>query len=300
MKLKAHNIAVLLFLIAPIYSWAKDVATASKHYEERFSISQGGELDLDADFSGFEIEIWDKNEVFISGDVNIEAGSQKKADKLVESFTVNMSKSGNTVKCEVSLGGDNTWNSNGSTEMDVEFVIKAPSWILVNANISFGKLDFSALTNANIDMEYGSLKAGAFEGNNNNLNSSFGSASIDTFSGGKVDNAYGEVSIGTLDGNAEVENSYGELNIQSLSASVKNLDVENSFGETNINIPSLLTYDIDSESSFGEVKIKGKWNERSQESDFQDEDKKGTLGTGTSNGTIEVECSFGEVKIDQN
>ena len=65
MKLKAHNIALLIFLVAPLFSWAKNgEVTASKHYEESFSISEEGQLYLDASFSSFTIEIWDKNAVF--------------------------------------------------------------------------------------------------------------------------------------------------------------------------------------------------------------------------------------------
>ncbi len=300
MKLKAHNIALLIFLIAPLFSWAKKgEVTASKHYEESFSISEGGQLDLDASFSSFSLEVWDKNEVFISGDVNIEASNQKKADKLLENFEVKMSQSGNTVNCEVGMGGNNSWNTNGSTEMNVRFVIKAPSWILLDANLSFGELELNSLKNAKLNIEYSELNAGSLEGSNNEVDMSFSDASIGNFGGGKLENSYGELSIGKLSGNTDLENSYGEMKIQTLTNSVKSLDIENSFGETTVTVPSSMTYDINSESSFGEVKIKGDWNEKSSDSDFQEEEKRGTLGSGSSNGSIEVECSFGEVKIEQ-
>jgi len=302
MNFKPYKTAALLLMIIPLLAFAKkEDYEASKHYEESYSISKGHGLNIEGSFASFEVVTWNKSEIKITGDVSISAKSQKKADEMVDDYEVQMSNSGTTVNLLVKLESKAKGWSNNSSDTDVRFVVNAPSWVNFESFISFGNLDIDELSSeCDIDIEYGNLDANSLLSPNAEIEVSFGNAEIAKMAGGKLENSYGQVELEMLTGPMVLENSYGELRIGQMNSGANSIKIDNSFGEVSVVMPSSNSYDVTSESSFGSVKIKGDWNETHHDSDFQSEEKRGTLGSGSTVGTIEVENSFGEVSLKQD
>ncbi len=301
MKLKVHNIIFTILFFSPLFCWAspKEIS-ASEHYEASFNIAKDDVLQIQANFSSFVIENWDKSEIEIKGDVNVVSRNEEKAQKLLKNIKVNISQSGNTVLLEVDLGDKNqSWDNNGTNEMDIKFTIKAPHWIRLAAKISFGKLNAQKITNeAKISVDYGECDIEYLGADNNQLDFAFSNSKISSFGGGTVKNAYSEMLLRKVDGNLNLESSYGKTSIESLSNQTTKIRIENNFGETNIQTDSNMTYAIESDSEFGEVNVSGKWKKETLESDWQSESFTGTLGDGSStNASIKIDNSFGEVSI---
>lgn len=154
-KSKSLLLSTLLFIAVNFSLSAQD---ARKEYTENFAVTKGVTLSADTKYSDIELLTWDRNEVDILVEIEVDASSKSRAEEVLKKIDVSIQKSGNTISLETRM--EDGWSRNVKTEINI--TIKAPAYINLNMENSYGDLfiqEISGLVLMNI--KYSNLKAGS-------------------------------------------------------------------------------------------------------------------------------------------
>ena len=237
------SLLLSLLLIATV-SFSLSAQDARKEYTENFDVKQGVTLDTDTKYSDVELLNWEKSEIDILVEVEVDASSKSRAESALEKIDVRIGQSGNTVFLETEF--ENGWSRNVKT--DIKITIKAPKWVNLDMDNSYGDLFIQEVSGlVLLDLKYGNMKAGSLTRGNTKPYSA-------------IDMAYSNAEIDEL-GWLELEISYSDMEINNSTM----LFVENKysklFGERAGGIITEGAYDkyaFDEVDSFvGELKYSG-------------------------------------------
>lgn len=288
----ALSVLLLLITVFSLNSSAKK-SDYQKEYSESYKVGSNPTLEVDCSFADVKVITGTEGTIKVDITVSVDANSESKAEKTFERINVKLSGSSNKVYVETSLDSGNQNHS----DFDIEVVITAPASISLEADVSFGSLEVDEVNGkATINNQYGEFNANKLSASNNDVHVAFGSGSIDSFGGGKAIIEFGEMEIETLTGDAEISNSYGDLEIDHVTPNCQELEINCSFGDTEIDLDENCSFNIVAKSSMGDVSLSGDINVSKESKDWNSETYEGKVGSGK--GSLEVNCSFGDVKID--
>jgi hypothetical protein len=206
---KSKSLLLSLLLIVTV-SFSLSAQDAKKEYTENYDVSKGVTLNTDTKYSDVELLTWEKNEVNILVEVEVDALSKSKAEAALDKINVRISKSGNTISLVTDF--DNGWSRNVKTKINI--TINAPKWVNLDMDNSYGDLFIQEITGlVLLDLRYGNMKAGSFTRENEKPYS-------------QIDMAYSNAEIDEL-GWMELEISYSDMQINSS----KMLFVENKYSK---------------------------------------------------------------------
>jgi len=305
---------------------AQQVATYEKDYS--FDVSSGAKINVESSFTDVTLTTWNENRVAINVYAKTEASSVTRADRLMEDIDIEVTGSSSLIEIESRFrkGG----NRNGKSEIDIRISIKAPNSLNLDFDSSFGDivipdwegyceldLQFGDLNlqdlrheSAEIEVQYSDLDLG--NANNLDLTSSFSDVSIQNVNHLEIETQYDEVdveSVHTLDADSQftdfevgrvqkeliLDTQYGAVEIDGISADFDRIEIENQFGEVKLYIDSGANYSLDVDMSFASFNFEDKSSLNYKKEGFNDEHYWGQIGTG--GGSIEIDSSFGGVKI---
>ncbi|MEM9362770.1 MAG: hypothetical protein AAGA43_09050 [Bacteroidota bacterium] len=116
--------SLCMFLVHGLYLHGQD--TQSKTYKETFTVNSDAVLDIDTSHADIEFETWNKNQVEITAEVELEGATKEEAEKFFKNDVVQIV--GNSKEIEVSTKGrrwrlnsrDRDWNFDYNYNFDVE------------------------------------------------------------------------------------------------------------------------------------------------------------------------------------
>lgn len=235
----------------------------SRKFEKQFSVSEGGQLIVEADAGTINIDSWEKNEVSVV--VEIEG-----SDSRVEKYNVEFKQEGNTVSV-IGKVRDRSFFKWHVGNLEAYYTIKVPKKFHTKVNTSGGNIDASDLIGK---VEYstsgGNIVVEKIEGEtivstsggNIDVRRVIGNVDAET-SGGSVmceniiGNVYGHTSGGNVevravDGRVKVGTSGGSIVIR-VSGENKGIEAETSGGDIDLFVKEDIKADIDAETSGGSV-----------------------------------------------
>ena len=234
-----------------------------RRYEKSFTVSEGGEIKVDADAGTVEIDSWDKNEVNVIVEID---GSDSRAEK----YVVDFKQEGNTVIVTGKVRDRNFFKWHVGN-LDAHYTIRLPKKFNSLIKTSGGNVSAQNLTGrCDLNTSGGNIRVSAVNGE-----------TIVSTSGGNVDvmDVKGEVDAETSGGNVAIENvtgnvkgttsggdvefigidgrvkggtSGGSVKVK-LTGDNKGVDVETSGGDIDILIKDGTGADVDVETSGGSV-----------------------------------------------
>ncbi len=148
---------LLLALIAAGAILSLRAQDARKEYSENFQVRQGVTLTADTRYSDIEILTWDRNEVDIFAEVEVDAGSKNRAEAALARVEIGIEQSGNTIYLETEF--QDGWSRNVDTE--IRITVKSPAYLNLDMENSYGDLFIQQLDGlVLLELKYSNLKAG--------------------------------------------------------------------------------------------------------------------------------------------
>lgn len=264
MKALSYKLITLIFIAITSFATAQD--SYEKKFHEEYEISKGTTFEISNSFGDIKIENSDNNKITIDAEIIVNTKSQDKADKIMNSITVTISKSGNIVKANTNI--DNLKTNNSSFE--INYIVTMPAYVNTNLKNKYGDVTINELSGKNnIAVKYGSLNVNRILDNNEKPLSTVelgycSKSRINEFNWGKIIIKYSKLEVN--EGKALVVSSkYSKLRLGTFSSIVAeggydNYEIENvtnfiiNAKYTNIEIDKL-TKKLSVESKYGNVSV---------------------------------------------
>lgn len=180
---------MICLLILPEQLLAKS-DQVSKTYTESFTVNANATLKLDNQFGKINLISWDKNQVEITVEVNVEASNEEKAQKRLDQIEVIISGSENMVKVITEL---NKTSGNFKGEFSIDLNIKAPASMVLDLDNEFGDVVMTEWDGpADINIEFGSFTANKLTSDQVSITLEFSKGSIGLLNKAEIDIEYGE------------------------------------------------------------------------------------------------------------
>ena len=266
-----------------------------REFEESFSIDADALIEINTQFASVNLDNWDKNEAKIVVEIIVEAKNEDSAEKIFKEIEIDIDGSRGNVEIESSIG--NTGNCNNNEGYEINIDIYVPSSVSLEADVSFGDFDIQDITGkSEIKMGFGDLRADRLTHSDNEIFVEFGSGEIDELGAQEVGVSFGNLDIDLLTSSCELSNSYGELDVDEVSANISRLEIACSFGDTDVTFAGNAKVNVDATSSFGDVSFSSDFSVKTLDEGMFDTHESATLNGGGGI-DVEVESSYGEVSL---
>lgn len=308
--LKAYSTSLLItaFAFNTLASDTDPLVEKKKNYSKSYTVSGSDKISIDNQFGEMKINTWDKNEVKVDVSISAEAGSDEKAQSLLDKINIEDGKSGSGVWFKTKIGNQNGKDNNrGKGEkqsFSIDYVVYVPARSVLDATNQFGPMSIGDFAGeATLESKFGSLTAGNLT-NAKKVSVEFGKANIAGMKNGSLSIKFSRGIVSNLDGavKANFEFCSGvKLNIDN---STKELDIKNSYTQLYLDVSTNLSASFYISTSFCELKNKTSF---SFKKDGDDDDSRGpkfdhkyTGKSGSGATPLKVKASFGDVTVGHN
>jgi len=303
---KAYSITLLIGALAfgtQVLAAGDPVVEKKKTYTKSYSVSNSDKISLSNSFGEMKISTWDKNEVKVDVTVTTEAGTDERAQRLLDAIDIQDGKSGSGVYFKTKIGNNNN-NDRGKGEKQsfhIDYVVFVPASGYVDARNEFGPMSIGDFKGKIfLESKFGSLTAGDLS-SEANVNVEFGKANVASMVGGSITIKFSRGLINNLSGDvkANFEHSSVKLGVEN---NLKNIDIKNSFTQLYLDVTTSFSANFDISTSFCDVKNKTNFDIKKEGDDDRgpkfDFHYSGKAGSGSTR--VRVKTSFGDVTIGHN
>jgi hypothetical protein len=308
--LKAYSTS-LLFTTLALSTLANDtdpLVEKKKNYSKSYSVSNSDKVSIDNQFGEMKISTWDKNEVKVEVTITAEAGTDERAQAILDNIKIEDGKSGSSVWFKTKMGNDNNNNNRREkgekTSFSIDYVVMVPARGILDASNQFGPMSIGDY-NGEVELEskFGSLTAGKLT-NAKRVSVEFGKANIAGMKNGKLSIKFSRGLVSNLDGSvkADFEHCSGVKLI--VDNDTKELNINNSFTKLYLDVTTNLSASFDISTSFCDVRNNTSFT-INKEGD--DEDRRGPKfdfkysgKAGSGSTTMRIKSSFGDVTVGHN
>ncbi len=217
---------------------------ASRSISNEFNVNENAILKLHSKYGEVKIENWDKNQVAIHVDMQVEAKSKEKAEEILKDIEVDLSGSKNIVEAYVNLEKVNCKNN---CKFEINMNIMMPASMSVDLLVEYGELHGEKINGpAKVGIKYGSMDFAALDNEDVNLYIKYSSASVDQMKNAKIEMAYSEFSVDKAEV-LKMESAYCQIEIDQ----VRSIELESQYDE--VDIDNCFSFAMD--SKFTNVEI---------------------------------------------
>lgn len=193
--------------------------TFSKVFEERFTLLEGGKVDIENIHGTVDIDTWDASEVEIVVTVEVDASSEAKANSTFERINVSFSNGDRYVSAETEIDSKKSfwwfvqswW---GEDDVRINYQVRMPKSANLEISNKYGDIDIEDIDGeVSIDQKYGNLGI-AHAANDLELSLGYGHAVINRANRIKADIQYYKLRVD--DANVlEIDSKYSGVTIES-------------------------------------------------------------------------------------
>lgn len=244
----------------------------SSYYKEKtitqtFAASKETELKIDNQFGNITIVEWNKKEINISVDIKTSSDKEAVAQEQLDGINVKFNTSSQTISAQTTI--KNVGGSYKNKNMQIHYIVKVPSYILLHLNNSYGSVILDETTKpfyANV--QFGNLQANRLMNEQSQIKIQYGDAKI-----GEADKLNAKIDFGNIDlikaDGLILASSYSKVTIGKVNELIAHSQFDNLYniGEvnkvvfqqadyTNITIEQLRTALTAKHMTFGKLKIR--------------------------------------------
>lgn len=185
----------------------------TKTTSKSFDVKPGALLDIKAEFGDVKAHNWDKEQISIEATITVDANSQSKADERFEKIKLEIEGGKDLVSIISSI--ESGFFNKASNNINIDFLIYYPSNCRLKLNMEFGSAFFENIEGpTNIDMEYGSFTANNLYNTENEIGISFGKLQVSKLTDANIEIDYGGCEIEEVN-NLNLRVSFsGNINIE--------------------------------------------------------------------------------------
>jgi hypothetical protein len=286
-----------------------------KAYSKSYPVSSSDKILLDNSFGEMKISTWDKNEIKVDVLITVKAGTDERAQKIMDMITIEDGKNGSEIFFKTHLKNDkgdgddnykkkkdhdNDDNYGKNTNFKINYTVYLPANTTLNATNQFGSLsigDFDGV--ATLNSKFGSLTTGKLS-QPKKLSIEFGKATIESMTNGKLSISFSRAQVNKLSGDVTINLEQANGIKLGLDNSLKKLDINNSFSTIYLDAQKDLSASFNIKSSFGSFSNKSEFavNKNQEDEDrymVTDKTYSGKAGSGST--PITIKSSFGHITL---
>lgn len=308
--LKTYSTLLLITVLTlPGKTFASDdpLVEKKKTYSKTYAVNSNDKVSFENQFGELKINTWDKNEVKVDITITVEAGTDEKAQRIMDRISIQDGKGEKGVWFKTKMDNNDKqdkWDKGEKQHFSIDYVVNMPSRNPLNAENSFGDLIIGDYPGeSSIVSKFGSLTAGKLT-NIKKLNVEFGKAFIAGISNGDVVIKFSSADIASMDGAITANFEYCGPTRLKVDNDVKSLNVKNSFSHLYLDLSTNLSASFDIACHFGDVNNKSNFSVKEQGEDNNrrgpDFDKNFTGKAGSGTIPVRVKSEFGEVTLGHN
>lgn len=306
---KLYSAILLITCIAftlPALAHEDPVVEKKKQYSKSYALSGNDLVSLTNKFGQLKINTWNKNEVKVDVTITAEAGTDERAQKILDNIDISDGKNSNGVYFKTTMGNTNNRGTrvhkNEKTSFRVDYEVYLPAGNPISATNEFGSTTIGDHTGeASIVSKFGSVKAGRLS-NTKKIEIEFGSMVLESMHNGKLVIKFSSADVRNTSGSLDVVVEHSRAKLK-LDNEVKDLKVKNSFSPLILDVPTNFNASFAIHTSFAKLKNntsfainkEGDEKERGPKFDF---DYSGKSGNGAT--PVKVRTEFGDVTIGHN
>ncbi|MCJ8167523.1 DUF4097 domain-containing protein [Pontibacter sp. E15-1] len=298
-----------------------DVVTAVYDVEKRkfvdktFKVSRADMLNIENRFGKVHINTWDKNEMHVRVDIIARAGTDSRAQEILNSIRVMESREGGTVSFRTDIE-PMRFSGSGSRSFEVNYTISMPEENPLTVKNSFGDVYLAAFKGkADISVKHGSLKCERLGNTGNTVKLAYGSGSCGYINGGSIDVAYADMNVGgatgfhgsskfsdfkvgSLSETMEMDVKYGSFKVDNISRNIRKIALDSGFTPISLSFDANTAFNFDVSVQFADFKYdKSQVNITSLEKSHTSAAYKGEYGGSSPKGLVSINSKYGEVRF---
>jgi len=302
-------------------NWVEHDVAASYDVEKRkifdrtYKVSKADLLNIENKFGKVHVNTWNRNEIKVNVVMIARAGSEGKAQEILDKINVVENRDGNTIFLKTKMEPMHV-SGNSNKGFEINYMVSMPEDNAITVKNSFGDVYLAALKGkADIAVKYGALKTDKLHNAGNNVKISYGSGNCGYINGGNVEVAYSSMrvegtnglkgyakysdfKIGTLGEELSMDVKYGSFMIDHVSSKVRKIALESGFSPISLHFEDDITCNFDVNVQFANFKVDKSWvNITSLEKDYTSAAYKGNFGSSSPKGLISINSRYGDVRF---
>jgi hypothetical protein len=316
MKTLTNPLKTVLFLTLislPLISLAGngDDIEKKRTISRTYTVTPDDKLSIENSFGEVVVTTWDKNEIKVDVEIGARAGTDQKAQDILDKIEVRDQRSGNLIsfKTDVEDVNDGKHNRGRRNEDDgeerkfyIDYKVYMPAVNPLNLENSFGKTKVPDMKGTvSLTSKFGGLTTGKLA-KADDIDVEFGSADIGPVGSGTLTFKFNHRShVASVSGSVKIKCEFsGDVEF-GVDNSIQDLSVYESYSTVQMVVPKDLSATFEVHTSFGNFINKTDFNilEAKDEDDQYgprfDKDFSGTAGAGKAR--IKIKSSFGKVKL---
>lgn len=217
-------LTVLVFSLLTLNISAQQ--TYSKEFNKEYNVAKDALLKLNNKYGNIECEIWNQNKVSIKVVIEVYKTSQKKAESLLEKFSVDFSGSKNLVSATTKIAK----LGRGNKSFSVNYFVKLPKTLDLNILNKYGDVYLPTIEGStDLSVKYGDLQLEKLLNSENLITIKYGELNADEINEARIDFAYSDLSIDEIQV-LDLKTSYSDVSIDF----VKHAKIKSSFDDLEI------------------------------------------------------------------
>ncbi|MBV9987586.1 MAG: hypothetical protein JO301_07900 [Chitinophagaceae bacterium] len=282
-------------------------AEKSKSYSKSYPLSSGDRITLNNSFGEMKISTWSKNEIKVDVSMTVKAGTDQRAQEILDNIRIEDKKSGSEVSFKTELNNDKDdrrenrhRDRDDETSFKINYTVYLPDNMALEAINNFGPLSIGDYNgNIVLDSRFGSLNAGKLN-QPKKVTVQFGKATIESINNGKLSVQFSKAQVNRMMGDITVELNQAHGVKFNLTNDLKKLDVHNNFSELYLDADKNLSANFNVRTSFGGFSNKTDFpvtQERDNEHRYFNSNSSYSGKSGSGNIPVTIKSSFGHVTL---
>ncbi|WP_240773228.1 hypothetical protein [Pontibacter sp. SGAir0037] len=291
-------------------------AEMRKTFEKVYKVSSADMLNIENKFGKVHVNTWNKNEIQVRVDIICRAGSEQRAQEMLDKISIRESRTGSSISVKTEMQSM-TISGNSKTGFEINYTINMPESNPLTISNSFGDVYLAAFKGkTNIAVKYGSLKTERLGNVANTIKLAYGSGSCGYMNGGSVDVSYGSLNldgtndiqgssrysdfrIGNLDQALSMQIKYGSLRVDNISKNMQKINLESGFSPITLGFDQNTAFNFDVNVHFSSFKFdQDVVNVTSlQRNGHTSSEYKGKFGTSSPKASVSIVSKYGDVKF---
>jgi len=312
--LKVHSAVLLVTTLAlsgKVFAGNDPDTEKKKTYSKSYPVSSSDKIDIENKFGELKINTWDKNEVKVDVTMTAEAGTEERAQRMLDLISIEDGKENGGVYFKTKYGNeknkdDELRNNKGERQrLSIDYVVYLPAHNPLYALNEFGPMSIGDYSGeATFISKFGSFTSGKLT-NTKKVSVEFGQATIGGINGGELSIKFSKGTVDNLDGTVHATFEFCDGVKLKLDNDIKGLTVKNSYTHLYLDLSTNLSATFDISTSFSEVHNKSNFSIKEEGED--NDERHGPhfnhkySGKAGSGGTpMKIKSEFGEITLGHN
>jgi len=313
--LKKHKTTLLYTHIVPMFAAGLLLSVHAlaenpqvekkKTYSKSYTVSGNDRISLSNQFGEMKITAWDKNEVKADITITAEAGTDEKAQMILDRISIEDGKQNDGVYFKTKFAKENQhWEKGEKQGFHIDYVVYVPARNPLTAKNEFGPMTLSDFNGeASLESKFGSLTTGKLA-NVKKVQVEFGKANIGSISNGDLVVKFSKAAIDNLDGSVHAVFEYCDVAKLHVDNDTKELSVKNSYSHLYLDVNTNINASFDISTNFGNLNNKTNFDIKEEGNDDDRHgprfNKRYTGKSGNGNIAMKIKSDYGDVTLGHN